>query len=108
MPTIQLSAVIDVRPEHAAEFDAVVTALIASAATEPGCLAYNFWRDPTDPHRFLLFERYADERAFEAHRAIPAVRDFVSALPGWLSADTYVELENTTQFGRIPFACKDQ
>ena len=28
---------------------------------EPGCLQYDAHRDPDDPDRFFLFERYVDE-----------------------------------------------
>lgn len=50
---------------------------------EPGCLQYDAHRDPGDPNRFFLFERYADEAALEAHAASPHFRDIVleQALP---------------------------
>ena len=43
-----------------------------SRRDEPGCLRFDVHRDNDDPNHFLLYELYADERAFtEAHRGAP-------------------------------------
>jgi quinol monooxygenase YgiN len=34
---------------------------------EPGCILYVVNRSSDDPRRFLLYEQYADEAAFDAH-----------------------------------------
>lgn len=40
-----------------------------SLADEPGCLRFDIHRSVDDPHRFILYELYADESAFfDAHR----------------------------------------
>ena len=38
-------------------------------ANEPGTLEYNFFQRKDDPLTFLVFERYRDEAAFQAHGA---------------------------------------
>src|SRR5215469_11437588 len=43
--------------------------MVAPTRAEPGNLDYQVFRDPADPALFVLFERYADEAAFEAHKA---------------------------------------
>jgi autoinducer 2-degrading protein len=44
----------------------------ASRRDEPGCLRFDVHQDNDDPNHFLLYELYADERAFtEAHRGAP-------------------------------------
>lgn len=43
--------------------------LTAPSQAEPGCLDYEPARDPSDPNAFFLFERWADQEAFEAHQA---------------------------------------
>jgi autoinducer 2-degrading protein len=44
----------------------------ASRRDEPGCLRFDVHRDNDDPTHFVLYELYADERAFtEAHRGAP-------------------------------------
>ena len=57
---------------HAGEADRVEEALrqmVAPTRAEPGNLDYQVFRDPGDRSLFVLFERYADESAFDAHRA---------------------------------------
>jgi (4S)-4-hydroxy-5-phosphonooxypentane-2,3-dione isomerase len=44
----------------------------ASRRDEPGCLRFDVHRDNDDPTHFVLYELYADERAFtEGHRSAP-------------------------------------
>jgi quinol monooxygenase YgiN len=54
------------------EEDAVAAALAAltePSRAEPGNLAYVVHRDPADRRRFVIYERYRDEAAYEAHAA---------------------------------------
>lgn len=61
-----------VRPATVDEFVAAVTANArACLRDEPGCLRFDVLRDRDDEHRFLLYEVYADDDAFAAHRATP-------------------------------------
>ena len=61
--------------------------LMPLSRAEPGCLQYDAHRDPDDPDRFFLFERYADEAALEAHQASAHFRELVleEALPRLVS-----------------------
>ncbi len=38
---------------------------------EPGCVQYEVHRQADDPNTFVLFERYVDEAALEAHTREP-------------------------------------
>jgi autoinducer 2-degrading protein len=38
---------------------------------EPGCILYVVNRSTDDPRRFLLYEQYVDEAAFDAHTKTP-------------------------------------
>jgi autoinducer 2-degrading protein len=54
------------------EEDAVAAALAnltEPSRAEPGNLTYVVHRDPADPRRFVIYERYVDAAAFEAHAA---------------------------------------
>ena len=42
-----------------------------ASRTEPGNRQYFAYRSLEEPRRFVLFEEYDDEAAFEAHRATP-------------------------------------
>jgi len=50
---------------------------------EPGCIQYQVHRHADDPNTFMLFERFVDEAALEAHTASPHVQELVfqQALP---------------------------
>lgn len=45
-----------------------VTEMVAASRAEPGCLDYRVQRDPDRLGRMLLFERYVDQAALDAHR----------------------------------------
>ena len=59
------------------EVAAVLSRHVAATRREPGCVGFTVLRSLEDPDRFLLYERYLDEEAFQAHRASPHFRDLV-------------------------------
>jgi quinol monooxygenase YgiN len=58
-----------VRAGEEGTVEAALRQMVAPTRAEPGNLDYQVLRDPADPALFVLFERYADEAAFEAHKA---------------------------------------
>jgi quinol monooxygenase YgiN len=48
-----------------------------ASRAEPGCLEFSVYRDIDDPRAILLYERYADEDAFQAHRRTPHFHDII-------------------------------
>jgi (4S)-4-hydroxy-5-phosphonooxypentane-2,3-dione isomerase len=60
--------------------DALAALLVEQAAVvraaEPGCLLYRMHRSTRDPELFLVYEMYADDAAFEAHRTAPHLAAF--------------------------------
>ncbi|HVW47127.1 MAG TPA: putative quinol monooxygenase [Solirubrobacterales bacterium] len=46
---------------------AALANLTGPSRAEPGNLDYVVHRDPADPRRFVIYERYADEAAYTAH-----------------------------------------
>ena len=62
-----------VKPDMVERFlDAIGENSRASRRDEPGCLRFDVHRDNDDPTHFLLYELYADERAFrQDHRSAP-------------------------------------
>jgi quinol monooxygenase YgiN len=46
---------------------AVLDELTAATRAEPGCVGYTPHRSTEDPQDLMIFERYADEDAFQAH-----------------------------------------
>ena len=60
----------DVDPAERDEFLAGRVDSIRTTRTEGGCLEYVMSADPVDPTRVMLFERWADQAAFDAHMAV--------------------------------------
>lgn len=60
---------VDVREEHRAEFLEALRANAAhSVADEPGCLRFDVSEVEGSPNRFVFYEVYTSEDAWEAHR----------------------------------------
>ena len=61
----------------------ILRQLVAPTRAEPGCLQYDVHRDAGDPRVFVLWERYADAAALDAHTEAAYVQDlvFAQALP---------------------------
>jgi autoinducer 2-degrading protein len=49
-----------------------------SVETEPGCRQFDVLRVSGEPNRLMLYEVYDDEAAFEAHRKMPHLADFLA------------------------------
>jgi quinol monooxygenase YgiN len=48
-----------------------------ASRSEPGCLEFTVYQGIDDPRRFLLYERYTDEGAFQAHRQTTHFREII-------------------------------
>ena len=69
--------------------------MVAPTRAEPGNLDYQMFRDPGQPDVFVLFERYADADAFEAHRAS-------EHFGTWLSGQVLPSLAERTRLDLVP------
>lgn len=82
---------ITVRPGRREAFlEAIGAQAAASLEHEDGCLRFDVCADRDDEARFFLYELYADEVAFEAHRTTPHFRRWREA------AGTCVETQVNT------------
>lgn len=59
--------------------DAIVTMAKASQA-EDGCINYTFAEDLTAPGSLILYERWRDQEALQAHMASPHMAEFQKAM----------------------------
>ena len=60
--------------------DAVATVLAlhhAATVAEPGCRAFVVNRSQDDGDRFVLYEQYDDEAAFQVHRDSPQFKRYI-------------------------------
>ena len=53
------------------EIAATLALHVAATRKEAGCIQFVVSRSGKDPDRFVLFEQYVDEEAFDAHRVSP-------------------------------------
>ena len=65
------------KPGHEADIERIIAAMTPPSRAESGCEAYQPHRSTEDPRVFLLYERYADEAAAEAHRTSEHFRTHV-------------------------------
>jgi quinol monooxygenase YgiN len=86
----------------AADRDAFIEARtpgMIATRTEPGCLAYVMSADPIEATRVVLFERWADQAAFDAHMAVIASAPSSGGpAPKGMSVEIY-EISGTRSFG---------
>lgn len=61
-------------PGRAAELKEHLLALAPPTRAEPGCLLYELYQSPNEPHEFLRIERWASAAALEAHKRTPHLR----------------------------------
>jgi quinol monooxygenase YgiN len=74
MVTLAVTYVIRPGSEPAAE--SFLRKLISESRKEPGCRTYDVNRLLEHPGTFLIYERYDDAAALEAHRATPHFAEF--------------------------------
>lgn len=68
------------RPGHEQRVAAMIQELTLAAVSEPGILLCTAYTLDQAPQRYLVFERYFDERAFETHITSERRRQFTANL----------------------------
>lgn len=63
-----------------------------SVQNEPGCRQFDVLRVSGEPNRVTLYEIYDDEAAFEAHRTMPHLADFLAKVRPMLAKQTATRL----------------
>jgi|TARA_B100000809_G_scaffold158069_1_gene155365 autoinducer 2-degrading protein len=72
---------VNVHPEHVDAFIAAGPGdAEGSVRDEPGCFRFDIMQDQEIPHRFYLYEVYADEAAFQAHLETPHFLEWKSTV----------------------------
>ncbi|QDF41448.1 putative quinol monooxygenase [Bradyrhizobium symbiodeficiens] len=83
IPTGAYSIIAEVRakPGKEAELRAATLPLIAQVRSDPKNLVYFLQEDREHPGHFVFYEIFATKDAFEAHNAMPYVKDWFAKLP---------------------------
>jgi (4S)-4-hydroxy-5-phosphonooxypentane-2,3-dione isomerase len=74
-----------VKPENVEAFIDATRANHEGSVREPGCLRFDVVRSVSEPDRFLLYEWYVDEAAFEAHKTTQHYAVWREEVEGWMA-----------------------
>jgi quinol monooxygenase YgiN len=73
-----LQVQIAIKPENVESFMSKLMVNAKAARQEPGCKTFDVLVDPQDKTKIMLYEVYADEKAFETHQATPHFKKYIA------------------------------
>ena len=77
-----LEVKIHIKPDQVENFMAKLAENAKAARGEPGCKTFDVSVDPNDKTSVMLYEVYADEKAFQVHQETPHFKKyFAEAVP---------------------------
>ena len=77
-----LEVKIRIKSEHVENFMAKLAENAKAARDEPGCKTFDVSVDPNDKTSVMLYEVYADEKAFQTHQETPHFKKYLAeAIP---------------------------
>jgi quinol monooxygenase YgiN len=86
-----LSVDLRIKPENVESFIAKAIQNAADSRKEPGCRQFDVLVDPKDRTQVMLYEVYADEKAFEAHQQTAHFKKYIDeAVPLLASRERHV------------------
>ena len=86
-----LQVKIRIKPGNVDSFMEKLIENAASARKEPGCKQFDVVVDPKDPTSVMLYEVYADEKAFEEHQQGAAFKKYAAeAVPLLASRERHI------------------
>ncbi|MGW8391419.1 putative quinol monooxygenase [Pseudoduganella sp. HUAS MS19] len=80
-----LLATLDVHPRFRANLLAALEQLVIHSHTEPGTLQYEVLADLENENRIVVFERYADAAAMQAHLDSAPLQALAAKFGTWLT-----------------------
>ena len=93
-----VSVYLTIQPEHVGPFrEAVLRHAHNSRTKETGCRQFDICFDPVDDLRVLIFEKYDDQAAFDAHTSSEHFAWFSSVAGPWIATkqlDTWEQAES--------------
>jgi quinol monooxygenase YgiN len=76
---IEATAFITPAPGRVDELRQRLRTVVARTVTEPGCLEFQVFELTEQPGRFVLWEKFADQAALDAHMAAEWTRDYFAS-----------------------------
>lgn len=80
-------ATIPVKPEHMEAACEAVAAIVPATRGEEGCVTFEPRRAADGSSSIMIFEEWADRRAFEFHHAQEYTKDVFAKYESWLTSD---------------------
>lgn len=81
------------KPGHEQQVESLLRGMVQNTRREPGCLRYDLSKTQRDERDvFVLFEKYRDQAALEAHRETPHYKDYRRDIMDHLSEPIEVSL----------------
>ena len=91
------------QPGRGDQVASVLAKHVAATRTEPGCLQFVAYRAADAPDRFVLYEQYIDQAAFEAHRTTGHFQSYIEGTVVHLLAERrwarYEEVDGNADHG---------
>lgn len=81
-----LLATLNAKPQSRTDLLAALDELVAYSRTEPGTLQYEVLTDLENENRIIVFERYADAAAMQAHLESAPLQALIAKFEHYLSA----------------------
>jgi len=81
-----LLATLDAHPQFRPDLLAALDHMVACSRTEPGTLQYEVLTDLENENRIIVFERYSDAAAMQAHLESAPLQALAAKFATWLSA----------------------
>jgi quinol monooxygenase YgiN len=74
---VMLMARFKAKKDRVDEVHDLLMSLIEPTRSEEGCVFYYLHRDVNDPSRFIFYECFKDQSAFDAHAGKPYIKAFL-------------------------------
>jgi quinol monooxygenase YgiN len=89
------------RPEKVTDFLNEIRPLLPGIRAEAGCYRYELFHSPFEPESFLLFEEWADRRAFDQHIDQPHMQAFYQKAAAWFSSAIELVIYDVDSSGSV-------
>ena len=91
-PMIIVTGSVQSRPDALTEVLRLAVEHVHRSRLEPGCLLHSVHQDVEDPNRVVFIEHWADRDALATHFRVPASREFVGSLRGFVDTAPTIEI----------------
>ena len=93
MSSIQIVALVTVKPEYTEALAAQFKDLVKASRAEEGNISYDLHQETGKPNRFVFVENWKSQAAIDAHNASEHFQGFVKAIDGKTDALEIVLME---------------